>query len=407
MKSQITLIKFVIPALFLTVLAGCGGSSGQSVTTNPPPPTDDGGGGIVYNGPSPETDDVQNFRIAVWDNLALTDRCGACHVEGGQEPTFVRGDDINLAYAEANPLADLTQPSLSRLVTKVAEGHNCWRPEVEVCEATITNFIRSWATASGAEANQIPLTTPPDNPVGDSKSFPPFDESDYATSALHGVLTTYCSDCHSEESATQQQPFIGSSEADVAYQAVRSRINLDEPGNSRLVTRLAQEFHNCWSNCSANASEMEAAIQAFSDGIPLTEVDPALVISRALSLPEGIVASSGGRIETNAIALYQFQQGSGSVAFDTSGVSPDLDLNLTGNVQWVGSWGIRIIDGKAQGATSASSKLHSMITNTGEYSIEAWVVPDNVAQSGPARIVTYSGGDAIRNFHSWTDDLRL
>ena len=35
---------------------------------------------------------------------------------------------------------------------------------------------------------------------------------------------------------------------------------------------------------------------------------------------------------------------------------------------------------------------------SGEYSIEAWVVPANVTQEGPARIISYSAGDSNRNF---------
>ena len=42
----------------------------------------------------------------------------------------------------------------------------------------------------------------------------------------------------------------------------RVKINLDQPAQSRLVLRLRNEFHNCWSDCAANAAEMEAAIAA-------------------------------------------------------------------------------------------------------------------------------------------------
>ncbi len=396
MNALVTIKKVIGPALVLAVLTGCSGGSGEDVQQNPPPPADGGETGIVYNGPSPSTDDVQNFRLNLWDNIARADRCGGCHVVGGQQPTFARADDINLAYSDANPLVDLAAPELSRLVTKVAEGHNCWRPEASVCATTMAGYIRDWATASGTESNQIILTAPVEREVGTSKSFPS-DGGNFATT-VYPLTSTYCANCHSEESATQQQPFIGSSDVDVAYQAARNKIDLDDPGNSRLVLRLRSEFHNCWDNCTANAQAMEDAIQAFSDNIPLTEVDPNLRVSRALGLPDGIVASSGGRVESNAIALYEFKTGSGSTAFDTSGVDPALDLNITGNVEWVGSWGIRINDGKAQGPTSASSKLHQLITSTGEFSIEAWVVPDNVSQDGPARIVTYSGGSDVRNF---------
>ncbi|WNZ56127.1 LamG domain-containing protein [Microbulbifer sp. MKSA007] len=60
--------------------------------------------------------------------------------------------------------------------------------------------------------------------------------------------------------------------------------------------------------------------------------------------------------------------------------------------------GAAIEGGKAQGATATSSKLYDTLTATGEYSIEIWAAPANVSQDGPARIVTYSGGDDIRNF---------
>src|SRR5690606_28332883 len=139
-----------------------------------------------------------------------------------------------------------------------------------------------------------------------------------------------------------QQPYFASANVDVAYDAARGKINLDDPANSRLVIRLRDEGHNCWGDCAANAQQVQAAIQAFADGIALTDIDPDLVVSHALGLPDGIIASSGGRIESNVIALYEFQTGSGAVAFDTSGVDPALHLNLSpSGVSWVGSWGIR------------------------------------------------------------------
>ena len=84
-------------------------------------------------------------------------------------------------------------------------------------------------------------------------------------------------------------------------------------------------------------------------------------------------------------------------ALEERGVEPALNLNLSGDVTWVGGWGINVRSGKAQGSTGASRKLHDLIRGTGEYSIEAWVAPGNVAQED-ARIVSYSGGTATRNF---------
>lgn len=399
MTNYELLKRLILPAALSTALTACSGGSGQGVEQNVPPEIDAGDTGIVYNGPAPSTDDVQNFKLNVWDNLAGSDRCGGCHIVGGESPMFVRADDINLAYAAVNDIVDLNAPVLSEMVAQVADGHNCWRPEPSVCADIVTNYIENWASASGAEATEVVLTPPPEIEVADSKSFPSdVSETNFATT-VYPVLEEYCSNCHSEESDTQQQPFLGSSDLDVAYQAAKNRMNIDTPELSRLVTRLGQEFHNCWSgSCTADSQRMEDEIAAFAELIPITEVDDTLMTSRALGLPDGIIAATGGRFDSNAIALYEFKTGSGSVAFDTSGIDPALDLNIIGNVEWVGSWGIRINDGKAQGATSASAKLHSMIQSTGEFSIEAWVVPDNVAQDGPARIVTYSGGDAVRNF---------
>lgn len=386
-----------VVCLAVLALSACSGDSGEKVQPNLPPDDDNGGGGFVYQGPAPQTEDVQNFKLNLYDNLAGENRCGACHVEGGQSPYFVHHGDVNQAYTAANTIVDLSSPALSRMVTKVAEGHNCWEADPDVCANIITNWIEAWASDSGASANVVVLTPPPEKTVGDSKSFPA-DSTDFAELIHQPLLVPYCSQCHSESAATPQQPFFASADVDVAYEAARGRISLDDPASSRLVVRLRDEGHNCWSDCGDNAASMQAAIEAFSEGIPVTEVDPELVLSRALSLPDGVVASSGGRVESNVIALYEFQTGEGLTAFDTSGVDPALHLNLSGQVSWVGSWGIRLDGGKAQGSTSSSRKLYDLIAATGEYSVEAWVVPDNVTQDGPARIVSYSGGGDVRNF---------
>jgi hypothetical protein len=142
---------------------------------------------------------------------------------------------------------------------------------------------------------------------------------------------------------------------------------------------------------------MQSAIQAFADTVPLTEIDPALVNSKALRIVDGTVASGGNRYENDQIALWEFKTGNGTTAFDTSGVDPAIDLTLSGDVSWFGGWGITINDGKAQGSTAASKKLHDLIRGTGEFTIEAWAVPANVTQE-MARIVSYSAGDDARNF---------
>jgi hypothetical protein len=388
--SQSLVTRVLATASLLAMLAGCGG--GAETVENP---VTTGGSAPTYSGPPPATADVQSFKINVWDNLKATNRCGQCHTEGGQAPQFVRQDDINLAYAAANGIVTLGSPRDSRLVTKVAGGHNCWLASNAACADILTTWISSWAGATAGGSAGVDLEAPPIRDPGASKSFPA--APDLFATTVHPLLEEYCARCHAPSAANSQSPFFASADIDEAYAAARVKINLDQPALSRLVLRLRNEFHNCWNDCAANSSEMEAAINAFAASIPLTQVDSSLVLSKALTLYDGTVASGGNRYNGSVIGLWEFKTGSGRVAYDTSGVEPALNLNLSGDVTWVGGWGINVRTGKAQGSTTASRKLHDLILGTGEYSIEAWVAPGNVAQED-SRIVSYSGGTTSRNF---------
>lgn len=389
LKNPLITTSFSVLALItLSACSGGGAEIEENVTQSVTAPSN-------YSGPAPQTDDVQAFKISVWDNLSTQNRCGQCH-GAGQAPEFVNLEDINIAYSEANTIVDLTSPKDSRMVTKVGGGHNCWLSSDSACADTITSYITAWAGDAAGASNAITLEAPPIKDPGDSKTFP--DSPDLFSTTVYPILAANCSNCHTDTAAAPIAPFFASSDINAAYEAAKSKIDLDTPANSRFVVRLNSEFHNCWSDCDANAIEMETAITAFSDQIVPTEVDPQLLKSKALLLSDGIVASGGGRYDASAIAVWNFKTGTGSTAFDTSGIEPAINLELSGNYTWVGGWGIQIVDGKAQGTTDSSQKLHNLITSTGEYSIEAWVVPANVTQEGPAGIVSYSAGTTARNF---------
>jgi hypothetical protein len=387
--------KHGLVALTLLALAACGG--GAPTTVNPqttPPVVAD------YTGPAPSTADVQAFKINLWENIKASNRCGGCHNATGQTPRFARNDDVNLAYADANAVVNLTQPDQSRMVVKVSGGHNCWLASAQACGDILTTWIRNWAGSVATGGKQIQLVAPPSQAVGSSKSFPA-DSTLFASTIypiLHQANRGNCVRCHSSSSATPQSPYFASNDVNEAYAAAQAKINLDNPAASRFVVRLRDEFHNCWtSSCANDAATMLAAVQAFANGIPLTQVDPSLVISKALRLYDGTVASGGNRFDTNVIALYEFKTGSGSTVFDTSGVDPALNLSLTGSTAWVGGWGISIAaGGKAQGTTTASKKLTDKITATGEYSVELWAAPANVTQED-AYMLSYSGSTTSRN----------
>ena len=166
------------------------------------------------------------------------------------------------------------------------------------------------------------------------------------------------------------------------------------------MVRLRDEFHNCWgtAGCAANAQTMLDAVNQFAGAVQVTNVDPNLLISKGLTLYDGTVAAGGNRYESATIAKYEFKTGMGAIAYDTSGHEPALNLTMSGDVTWVGGWGINVkMGGKVQGTAAASKKLTDMIKSTGEFTVEAWANNANVAQED-AYIVSYSAGVNARNF---------
>jgi hypothetical protein len=394
-------------ALVAGLTAGCSGGSGADVQVIP----GSGGGPTTqnYNGPAPATADVQSFKLNLWDNIHAENRCGTCHSEtGGQTPMFARGDDINLAYAAANMVVDLASPKDSMMVVKVGGGHNCWLASNAACADILTTWITNWAgTVGGTAGKQIQLEPPVLRDPGQSKNFPD-DNGLLFSQTVYPLLTQFCSNCHTSSSSLKQQPFFAEGTVELAYEAAKAKMDLDDPANSRFVLRLRNEFHNCWTtSCANDSNAMQAAIQQFADGVAPTSVDPNLVTSKASTLYEGTIASGGNRYEGSQIALYEFKTGQTcgasitgacATAYDTSGVDPAMDLTLSGNVQWFGGWGLNFAGGKAQASTGSSKKLKELINATGEYSIEAWVTPGNVVQED-MRIVSYSAGVTQRNFN--------
>ena len=143
-------------AVLIAALASCGGGADVAEL-----PVVDGPVVSDYTGPAPSTAEVQAFKINLWDNIRGTNRCGACHGTGGQTPSFARDDDVNLAYAAANTVVDLSSPKDSRMVEKVSGGHKCWLADDAACGDILTGWITGWAGASASGGRQIELEAPP------------------------------------------------------------------------------------------------------------------------------------------------------------------------------------------------------------------------------------------------------
>jgi len=379
-----------------------------------------------YSGPAcgvgtADPADACAYKVSFWNRMGSYG-CDNCHGGGNKSPHFLDQGNVNRAYAETLPLVDRAAPENSRLIARIAAGHNCGTPgECTAMANVVTGYLDDWinggsGSGGGGGGNAVVLEAPVQKDAGQSKTLSAPDSqilSDFQP--VHDLLTQYCADCHKEAAPIPQSPFFAESDPTAAYEALRSsqKLDLDTPANSRLVQRLA-EGHNCWDLTLASlesdkyvcATTMRNAIEAFAATIPLSQVDPNWLISKALGLKEGLVASGGARDDSSTIALYEFKAGSGNVISDTSGVEPALSLRLEGNegidFKWVGGWGIEFLGGHARPSNlNNGQKLRDRIVASGEYSVEAWLVSavsDQGTAGDPARIISYSAGGDRRNF---------
>lgn len=414
MRNTSVLIKFVSLAWFSIIgLSACGGGAETEGNQN-------GGGGSAAAGSlitTTSSADVIAFEKHVWQNLSSQSRCGRCHAADAQDPQFVHTTSIETAHAAALSfvngvqVANLASPNDSRMVTIVRNGHKqvngksqaCWLATDTDCADAIRDMIIAWngeTSGTAAVPQGIQLVAPsPLRDVSTSKSFPA-SSSAFATWVHTPLLTQHCASCHTSTAASPQSPYFASNDVDASYIAAQQKMDLLDPSNSRLVLRLRDQFHNCWTtNCANDADEMELAITNFANTITATQIDSNLIISKAMKLqpPEAIIATGGERHASNQIALWEFKTGTGNQAFDTSGVEPQINLSLSGSYNWVGGYGVSFTDGRAQATYQASQKLLNNIRTRGEYSVEAWIIPSNVVQQNK-NIISYSGSATERNF---------
>jgi hypothetical protein len=100
------------------------------------------------------------------------------------------------------------------------------------------------------------------------------------------------------------------------------------------------------------------------------------------------------------IALYNFQEGRGDAIKDISDAGKPLNLRIrnTSAVKWLSSGGLRVKAPALISSVDSASKVICAVRKSHEITIEAWIKPANVTQTGPARIVTVSSDPGQRNF---------
>jgi ELWxxDGT repeat protein len=105
-----------------------------------------------------------------------------------------------------------------------------------------------------------------------------------------------------------------------------------------------------------------------------------------------------GRVSNGLLALYDFEEGSGTTVHDTSGVGTALDLRVARSFthEWV-KGGLRLKGITVIRSPGAARKLIKSAKSTNALTIEAWITPDTVEQFS-SRIITISPNTTVRNF---------
>ena len=291
---------------------------------------------------------MQAFRINLWENIKANNRCGGCHNANGQTPQFARNDDVNLAYQAANTIVNLAQPDQSRMVIKVAGGHNCWLQSPSACADTLTVWIRNWAGSTATGGTQIQLLAPDDQGSGRQQGLP----ADRHVAAFRAARSPSPTRSCTRWCATPARPIacaaIPRARPRSSSRSSRTRIRKiglrghqvedqsRQPGSvasggapARRVPQLLGHARVARPTRDDHARPRSTNSPTRS---PVTNVDPDLLISKGLTLYDGTVAAGGNRYEAATIAKYEFKTGMGAIVYDTSGHEPALNLTMSGDV---------------------------------------------------------------------------
>ncbi|MFT4647432.1 MAG: hypothetical protein ACI9X4_000644 [Glaciecola sp.] len=147
----------------------------------------------------------------------------------------------------------------------------------------------------------------------------------------------------------------------------------------------------------------ESAMTSLGSGTHLTQVtirnSADVDMSITIPITVNLAPSSNNRIADGLIAEYRFEEGSGTIVHDTSGVSPPLDLQIqdASAVTWQPS-GLTIATPTLLSTPGAATRLTESIRQSGAMTVEAWLRPANLNQEGPARLMGVSNGPSVRNF---------
>jgi hypothetical protein len=130
-------------------------------------------------------------------------------------------------------------------------------------------------------------------------------------------------------------------------------------------------------------------VEAYAGTLPL--------ITRATNNDFSFTTEPESRVTDGLIVLYEFEETSGATIYDTSGNGTPMDLTIQNMGAVTHATDTLTVSGNTT-IESTSSKVIDACMLTNEITIEAWIVPANTTQGGPARIVTQSAGSLLRDY---------
>ncbi|MBD2460346.1 hypothetical protein H6G89_04745 [Oscillatoria sp. FACHB-1407] len=144
-------------------------------------------------------------------------------------------------------------------------------------------------------------------------------------------------------------------------------------------------------------------LQALTTGVTFSErgrYELRLTVNNgSFEASETVVMIVGMRSPRNLLALYLFNEGSGTLVQDVSGTEPAL--NLTIQAPTASRWSpgrLSLTASNLITATTPTQPLVKAFQDTNEITVEAWIQPPSSPPSGLTRIVTLSNGASDRNF---------
>ncbi len=105
-----------------------------------------------------------------------------------------------------------------------------------------------------------------------------------------------------------------------------------------------------------------------------------------------------GRVKNGLSALYKFDEGSGSIIADSSGVTPPVNIAIPDPAAavWLPGGGINLVQPTTLQAGQPPLKIYTACVASNEITVEAWVKPASLDQT--SNVITYSIDGNNRNF---------